>query len=227
MRKAMSSPSSTRSATRSLSVRSTDRLCAKPSRQMAGASSAAFQKSLYWSRTTRRASSRRRGRVRLRNWTAILHHHGRPRLRASVDACLEILSRGAFAFMSAPDVEAVQAMPIRADGRTGAPPIVAGRPVPSALPAFYLQQEPVNSKASPDHSLKPDHGDRHKSEILIPSFIVVSSTCETTRYSLFATTSMLAPVALRNAYRLRRCHLSASQRRPNRKSAFWHPAKFC
>ena len=50
----------------------------------------------------------------------------------------EILSRGAFAFMSAPDVEAVQAMRILAAGKTGAPRIVAGETGAVGLAGFLF-----------------------------------------------------------------------------------------
>ena len=50
----------------------------------------------------------------------------------------DILSRGAFAFMSAPDVEAAQAMRILAFGKTGAPPIVAGETGAVGLAGFLF-----------------------------------------------------------------------------------------
>ena len=50
----------------------------------------------------------------------------------------EILSRGAFAFMSIPDAEAVHAMRILAAGKTGGPPIVAGETGAVSLAGFLF-----------------------------------------------------------------------------------------
>lgn len=56
----------------------------------------------------------------------------------------EILSRGASAFMSVPDVEAVRAMRILAAGRTGGPPIVAGETGAVGLAGFlFANRDPA------------------------------------------------------------------------------------
>ncbi|TYL88447.1 diaminopropionate ammonia-lyase [Bradyrhizobium rifense] len=58
---------------------------------------------------------------------------GRPSMLA-----WEILSRGAFGFMSVPDTEAVQAMRLLASGNTGAAPIVAGETGAVGLAGFQF-----------------------------------------------------------------------------------------
>ena len=59
----------------------------------------------------------------------------------------DILSRGAFAFMSIPDVEAVQAMRILASGRTGAAPIVAGETGAVGLAGFLFASRDPDLRA--------------------------------------------------------------------------------
>lgn len=59
----------------------------------------------------------------------------------------DILSRGAFAFMSAPDVEAVQAMRLLAFGRTGTSPIVAGETGAVGLAGFLFANRDAEMRA--------------------------------------------------------------------------------
>lgn len=59
----------------------------------------------------------------------------------------DILARGAFAFMSAPDVDAVVAMRILAGAGAGAPPIVAGETGAVGLAGFLFANRDPEMRA--------------------------------------------------------------------------------